>query len=122
MADACSAISSPSPARRRSQSIVGGWPAVERAKLTWLTQTFRSAFDQLAGAATSADRPYGKLLLPLIAAIAWARARGVPTFDVGGLPAPGDPDPKRAAIARFKAMFAPEPVALVAPHRRWLWW
>lgn len=75
----------------------------------------------LAGAATSADRPYGKLLLPLVTAIGWARARGVPTFDVGGLPAPGDTDPKRAAIARFKAMFAPEPMALVAPHRRWLW-
>lgn len=75
----------------------------------------------LAGAATSAERPYGKLLLPLIGAIAWARARGVPTFDVGGLPAPGDTDPKRAAIARFKAMFAPAPVALIAPHRRWLW-
>jgi hypothetical protein len=75
----------------------------------------------LAGAAIADSRPYGKLLLPLVRAIAWARDRGVPTFDVGGLPAPGDTDPKRAAIARFKAMFAPDPVALIAPHRRWLW-
>ena len=75
----------------------------------------------LAGAAVADGRPYGKLVLPLVAAIGWARARGIPTFDVGGLPAPGDEDPKRAAIARFKAIFAPEPVALVAPHRRWLW-
>jgi hypothetical protein len=75
----------------------------------------------LAGAAIADSRPYGKLLLPLVGAIAWARARGVSTFDVGGLPAPGDTDPKRAAIARFKAMFAPDPVALIPPHRRWLW-
>jgi hypothetical protein len=75
----------------------------------------------LAGAAIADNRPYGKLVLPLVAAIAWARRCGVRTFDVGGLPAPGDRDAKRAAIARFKAMFAPDPVALVAPHRRWLW-
>lgn len=75
----------------------------------------------LAGAAIAEPRPYGKLALPLVAAIGWARGRGAHTFDVGGLPAPGDADPKRAAIARFKAMFAPEPVALVGPHRRWLW-
>jgi hypothetical protein len=75
----------------------------------------------LSGAAIGAPRPYGKLVLPLVAAIGWARRRGVPTFDLGGLPARGDRDPKRAAIARFKAMFAPEPIALIAPHRRWLW-
>jgi hypothetical protein len=75
----------------------------------------------LAGAAIAEGRPYGKLLLPLVGAIGWARARGIATFDLGGLPAPGDNDAKRVAIARFKAMFAPDPVALVAPHRRWLW-
>jgi hypothetical protein len=75
----------------------------------------------LAGAAIADGRPYGKLLLPLVGAMGWARARGLATFDLGGLPAPGDDDAKRVAIARFKAMFAPHPVALVAPHHRWLW-
>lgn len=75
----------------------------------------------LAGAAIADSRPYGKLLLPLVRAIGWARARGIAMFDVGGLPAHGDDDPKRAAIAKFKEIFACEPVALVAPHRRWLW-
>jgi lysylphosphatidylglycerol synthetase-like protein (DUF2156 family) len=74
----------------------------------------------LAGAAVADPRPYGKLVLPLLGAISWARSRGIRTFDLGGVPAPGDDDPKRAAIARFKAMFAGEPIALVAPHRRWL--
>lgn len=74
----------------------------------------------VAGAAIDAPRPYGKLLLPLLAGIDWARARGCLRFDLGGLPAPGDTDAKRAAIARFKMDFAPTVVPLVGPHRRWL--
>ena len=73
----------------------------------------------VAGASILATRPYSKMALPLFAAIKWARDAGCETFDLGGVPAPGDADPKRTAIAQFKRDFAKAPVTLVAEHARW---
>ncbi len=72
-----------------------------------------------AGASIVAQRPYSKMALPLFEAIRWARDAGCESFDFGGVPRPGDADPKRAAIAAFKRDFAKTPLALVPEHARW---
>jgi lipid II:glycine glycyltransferase (peptidoglycan interpeptide bridge formation enzyme) len=72
-----------------------------------------------AGASILEPRPYSKMALPLFAAVQWARDQGCDTFDLGGVPLPGDTDPKRAAIAQFKRDFAKTPVHLVPEHARW---
>ncbi len=73
----------------------------------------------LAGASIVAPRPYSKMALPLFAAVKWARDVGCDVFDLGGVPAEGDTDPKRAAIAQFKRDFSKTPVPLVPEHARW---
>jgi lipid II:glycine glycyltransferase (peptidoglycan interpeptide bridge formation enzyme) len=73
------------------------------------------------GAATSAPRTFSKMGPALMAAIRWARDSGCRVFDVGGVPADDDHDPKRIAIAAFKQEFASTRVSLVGEHARWLW-
>ena len=55
---------------------------------------------------------------PMAAAARWARARGCTVFDLGGIPAEGDDDAKRASIAQFKLDFAKTPVVLTHEHAR----
>ena len=65
------------------------------------------------GAAVPDRLPFSKAVLPLMAAVRWARDAGCSTFDLGGIPLEGDTDPKRAAIATFKYDFDRTPVRLV---------
>jgi hypothetical protein len=71
------------------------------------------------GAAVPDRLPFSKAVLPLMAAVRWARDAGCSTFDLGGIPLEGDPDPKRAAIATFKYDFDRTPVRLVREHAGW---
>jgi hypothetical protein len=71
------------------------------------------------GATSPSRTPFSKSVLPLVAAIRWARAQGCREFDLGGIPLPEDSDPKRAAIAHYKAHFSKTRVRLVRAHGRW---
>jgi hypothetical protein len=71
------------------------------------------------GATSPSRMPFSKSVLPLVAAIRWARAQGCREFDLGGVPVPEDNDPKRLAIAHFKAHFSETRVRLVRAHGRW---
>jgi lipid II:glycine glycyltransferase (peptidoglycan interpeptide bridge formation enzyme) len=73
----------------------------------------------VAGASIVEPRPFSKTAMPLVAAAMWARDAGCDTFDLGGVPMPGDVDEKRIAIAQFKRDFAKTPVRLVREHARW---
>jgi lipid II:glycine glycyltransferase (peptidoglycan interpeptide bridge formation enzyme) len=70
------------------------------------------------GATSVAPSRASKSVPALLAAIRWAREEGCSTFDLGGIPAPDDLDPKRRSIARLKLDFAREPVMLVREHTR----
>ena len=70
------------------------------------------------GASSSVDRPFSKMAPPMAAAARWARDHGCTVFDLGGIPAEGDDDPKRASIAQFKLDFAKTPVVLAHEHAR----
>jgi lipid II:glycine glycyltransferase (peptidoglycan interpeptide bridge formation enzyme) len=72
------------------------------------------------GATDASRRPFTKMAPTLMAAVRWARDAGAEAFDLGGVPMPGDADPKRVAIARFKLDFASALVRLVGEHVRWL--
>jgi lipid II:glycine glycyltransferase (peptidoglycan interpeptide bridge formation enzyme) len=84
-----------------------------------LTLRYGKTAVYFAGASIVAPRPFSKMALPLFAAVQWARDHGCDTFDLGGVPLPGDTDGKRAAIAQFKRDFAKTPVYLVPEHARW---
>lgn len=71
------------------------------------------------GATDTSKRPFTKMAPALSAAIRKARDEGSTTFDLGGVPMPGDDDEKRTSIARFKYDFARQPVRLVGEHARW---
>jgi lipid II:glycine glycyltransferase (peptidoglycan interpeptide bridge formation enzyme) len=72
------------------------------------------------GASHSVKLPFSKAVLPLVAAIRWARDVGCSTFDLGGVPMADDSDPKRNAIATFKYDFDRHRVPLTREHARWL--
>ncbi len=61
---------------------------------------------------------YSKMVPTVMEAMAWARAQGARTFDMGGVPGPQDTDDKRAKIAQFKYYFARATTMLVARHVR----
>jgi lipid II:glycine glycyltransferase (peptidoglycan interpeptide bridge formation enzyme) len=71
------------------------------------------------GATSGAQRSFSKMVLPMMAAVRWARDEGAERFDLGGIPMDGDTDDKRAQIAQFKFDFAKTKVALVGEHARW---
>jgi hypothetical protein len=71
------------------------------------------------GATTSAPCPFSKSVLPLVAAVRWAKAEGCLAFDLGGVPTDDDGDPKRLAIAHYKRHFSRTRVELVREHARW---
>jgi len=71
------------------------------------------------GASDRSHRTFSKMALPFLAAIQWARDAGCTTFDLGGIPMPGDTDEKRRNIAQFKFDFDRTPVKLVGEHTRW---
>jgi lipid II:glycine glycyltransferase (peptidoglycan interpeptide bridge formation enzyme) len=71
------------------------------------------------GASSGDDLRFPKMVLPMAAAIAWARQNGVESFDLGGIPMDGDTDAKRASIAHFKRSFSRTEIALVHEHVRW---
>jgi hypothetical protein len=72
------------------------------------------------GASSGLKLPFSKAVLPLVAAIRWARDAGCATFDLGGVPMADDPDAKRNAIATFKYDFDRQRVPLTREHARWL--
>lgn len=73
------------------------------------------------GASTQTALPFSKMASAMAEAIRWAHARGCKTFDLGGIPAPNDADPKRASIAQFKFDFAKTATVLAREHARWFW-
>lgn len=72
-----------------------------------------------AGASIVEARSFSKMAPPLFEAARWARDEGCDVFDLGGVPAEGDDDPKRGAIAQFKRGLSRTPVRLVREHVRW---
>ena len=70
------------------------------------------------GASATLERSFSKMALPMAAAVRWARAQGCRVFDLGGIPAAGDDDAKRASIAQFKLDFAKTPVTFAHEHAR----
>jgi hypothetical protein len=73
----------------------------------------------LMGASSAEALRFPKMVLPLAAAIAWAKQNGVESFDLGGIPLEGDNDAKRASIAEFKYSFSRNEIAMVHEHVRW---
>jgi lipid II:glycine glycyltransferase (peptidoglycan interpeptide bridge formation enzyme) len=71
------------------------------------------------GATLPGPCAFSKSILPLLAAIRWARVEGSTQFDLGGVPLDEDEDPKRAAIAHYKRHFSRTRVRLVREHARW---
>ena len=71
------------------------------------------------GATSGQPLRFSKTVLPMSEAILWARDAGARTFDMGGIPMPGDPDSKRASIAEFKHSYSRTAVSLVHEHVRW---
>jgi hypothetical protein len=74
------------------------------------------------GASVEQKLPFTKAVLPLVAAVRWAREAGCEVFDLGGIPVLGDADPKRNAIAILKGDFGGSPTPLAHEHARWLVW
>jgi len=72
----------------------------------------------VVGASSGAPRKFTKTVLPLVAAAKWCRDNGGTTFDLGGVPAEEDTDPKRTQIAHFKFEFEKKRVPLVHEHQR----
>lgn len=73
----------------------------------------------IIGASSGRALRFPKMILPLAAAIAWAKRSGLESFDLGGIPAAGDTDAKRASIAEFKHSFSRDEIDLVREHVRW---
>jgi peptidoglycan pentaglycine glycine transferase (the first glycine) len=71
------------------------------------------------GASLPGNYGFSKSILPLVAAIRWARSEGCSHFDLGGIPLADDRDSKRAGIAHYKLHFTKIRVPLVREHRRW---
>ena len=71
------------------------------------------------GATSQEPLPFSKMAPALAEAIRWAHARGCASFDLGGIPAQNDADPKRISIAQFKFEFSKSPVDLTREHARW---
>jgi hypothetical protein len=74
------------------------------------------------GASVEDRLPFTKAVLPLVAAVRWAKDAGCEVFDMGGIPLLLDADPKRNAIAILKRDFGGTPTALTREHARWLAW
>ena len=72
-----------------------------------------------AGASSARDLSFSKMVQPMASAVLWAKEQGSATFDFGGMPMPGDNDPKRNSIALFKLSFSRTEIALVHEHVRW---
>jgi lipid II:glycine glycyltransferase (peptidoglycan interpeptide bridge formation enzyme) len=73
----------------------------------------------IMGASIGEALRFPKMVLPLAAAIVWAKRKGAAVFDFGGIPMIGDLDAKRASIAEFKYSFSHDAIALVHEHVRW---
>jgi hypothetical protein len=73
----------------------------------------------IMGASSGEALRFPKMVLPLAAAIVWAKRKGAAVFDFGGIPMVGDLDAKRASIAEFKYSFSHDEIALVHEHVRW---
>jgi hypothetical protein len=72
------------------------------------------------GASVDDRLAFTKAVLPLVAAVRWAAKAGCNVFDLGGIPLPGDHDPKRNSIALLKRDFGGTPLPLAREHARWL--
>jgi hypothetical protein len=72
------------------------------------------------GESTAREVSFPKAMQPLAHAISWAKAKGLSTFDLGGIPVDTDRNLKRARIAEFKRSFTKAEVTFVHEHARWL--
>jgi len=72
-----------------------------------------------AGVSSARELSFSKMIQPMSTAVLWAKEQGNTAFDFGGMPMPGDTDPKRASIALFKRSFSRTEIALVHEHARW---
>jgi Uncharacterized protein involved in methicillin resistance len=71
------------------------------------------------GASSPEETGFLKMVLPMAEAVLWAKRTQCHTFDLGGIPLEGDPDVKRAGIAKFKYGFSHTEISLVHEHVRW---
>jgi lipid II:glycine glycyltransferase (peptidoglycan interpeptide bridge formation enzyme) len=71
------------------------------------------------GASSGADLPFPKMILPMAAAVGWAKEQGAATLDLGGIPMAGDTDAKRLNIAEFKRSFSRNEISFIHEHVRW---
>ncbi len=71
------------------------------------------------GASSGEELRFPKMILPMAAAIGWAKSSGISLLDFGGVPMQGDADAKRNKIAEFKRSFSRSEVDLVHEHVRW---
>jgi lipid II:glycine glycyltransferase (peptidoglycan interpeptide bridge formation enzyme) len=71
------------------------------------------------GASSGEELRFPKMILPMAAAIAWAKSNGIGLLDFGGIPMQGDPDAKRHKIAEFKRSFSRAEIDLMHEHVRW---
>ncbi len=73
----------------------------------------------VAGASSSRELSFSKMVQPMSCAVLWAKKQGSASFDFGGMPMQGDTDPKRNSIALFKRSFSRTEIDLVHEHVRW---
>jgi lipid II:glycine glycyltransferase (peptidoglycan interpeptide bridge formation enzyme) len=84
-----------------------------------LVVAHRSLATFVIGATSQQHLPFSKMAAPMAEAIRWAHARECDWFDLGGIPAENDADPKRMSIAQFKFDFSKTAVDLAHEHTRW---
>ena len=71
------------------------------------------------GASSGRELRFPKMILPMAAAIGWAKENELDYLDLGGIPMEADTDAKRASIAKFKRSFSRTEISLVHEHVRW---
>ncbi len=71
------------------------------------------------GASTRMPFRFSKMACAFVEAIRWAAEEGMTTFDLGGMPRPGDRDRRRADIAQFKSLFSGQAITFVPEMVRW---
>ena len=71
------------------------------------------------GKSTTVNLSFPKMVQPLAAAIAWAKAERLSTFDLGGIGEEGNTDPKFKSVMEFKRTFSRTELLFAREHVRW---
>lgn len=117
--DVCRAMTEYFLVRENERAIFVGEAGGEAVSVIFVVRNGRIAYF-MAGASSAKDLAFSKMVVPMAAAVLWARQQGSAAFDFGGMPMAGDTDPKRNSIALFKRSFSRDEIDLVHEHVRWL--